>query len=213
MFAPGELLFMCLSLKKHFFFKAPFLPAFIREALWGPKGKTSLSETSATLAPWRWTSRLQNCNLVQSVHKMTEGKTIWSIEQIHLISGKNRQVSHTHSVITGRMICEHRRAEAWSTDSETLDDQRTHPQGASNMRTHTEETTRIQGPASPNHQQHPVQDSSSEQQAKQKHNPNHQQTGLPPHSALPVRGKTNKQTKTQHKSHPIWSLHKPLDQP
>ena len=41
---------------------------------------------------------------------------------------------------------------------------------------------------------------------------NHQQTGLPPQSALPIRGKTNKQTKTQHKSHPIWSLHKPLDQ-
>ena len=43
--------------KKPFFFKAPFLPAFIREALWGPKGKTSLSETSATLAPWPWTYR------------------------------------------------------------------------------------------------------------------------------------------------------------
>ena len=34
--------------------------------------------------------------------------------------------------------------------------------------------------------------------------------GLPPHSALPIRvgNKT-----TQLKSHPIWSLHKPLDQP
>ena len=28
---------------------------------------------------------------------------------------------------------------------------------------------------------------------KQKYKPNHQQTGLPPHSALPIRGKTNKQ--------------------
>ena len=32
-------------------------------------------------------------------------------------------------------------------------------------------------------------------------------------AALPIRGKTNKQTKTQDKSHPIWSLRKPLDQP
>jgi len=29
--------------------------------------------------------------------------------------------------------------------------------------------------------------------------------------SLPIRGKTNKQ-KTQHKSHPIGSLHKPLNQ-
>jgi len=57
-----------------------------------------------------------------------------------------------------------------------------------------------------------VQDASSKQQTKQ-YKPNHQQTGLPPQSALPIRGKTNKQTKTQHKSHPIQSLHKPLDQP
>jgi len=28
---------------------------------------------------------------------------------------------------------------------------------------------------------------------KQKYKPNHQQTGLPPHSALSIRGKTNKQ--------------------
>ena len=47
---------------------------------------------------------------------------------------------------------------------------------------------------------------SSRQQTKQKHKPNHQQTGLPSHSALPIRGKTNKQklstnlTKTQHKT-------------
>jgi len=37
-----------------------------------------------------------------------------------------------------------------------------------------------------------VQDASSKQQTKQKYKPNHQQTGLPPHSALPIRGKTNK---------------------
>jgi len=35
-----------------------------------------------------------------------------------------------------------------------------------------------------------VQDASSKQQ---KYKPNNQQTGLPPHSALSVRGKTNKQ--------------------
>ena len=61
------------------------------------------------------------------------------------------------------------------------------------VRTHTKKTTGIQGLASPNHQQHPVQDTSSEQQTKQKHKQNHQQTGVPPHSALPIRGKTNKQ--------------------
>jgi len=38
-----------------------------------------------------------------------------------------------------------------------------------------------------------VQDASSKQLTKQKYKPSHQQTGLPPHSALPIRGKTNKQ--------------------
>jgi len=38
-----------------------------------------------------------------------------------------------------------------------------------------------------------VQDASSKQQTKQKYKPNHQQTGLLPHSVLPIRGKTNKQ--------------------
>ena len=37
-----------------------------------------------------------------------------------------------------------------------------------------------------------MQDASSKQQTKQKYGPNHQQTGLPPHSALYIRGKTNK---------------------
>ena len=37
-----------------------------------------------------------------------------------------------------------------------------------------------------------MQDASSKQQTKQKHKPNHQQTGSPPLSALPIRGKTNK---------------------
>jgi len=38
-----------------------------------------------------------------------------------------------------------------------------------------------------------VQDASSKQHTKQKYKPNHQQTGVQPHSALPIRGKTNKQ--------------------
>ena len=41
------------------------------------------------------------------------------------------------------------------------------------------------------HQSHPVQDAPSKQQTKQKYKPNHQQTGLPPHLALPIRVKTN----------------------
>ena len=58
-----------------------------------------------------------------------------------------------------------------------------------------------------------MQDASSKEQIKQKYKPNHQQTGLPPHSDLLIRGKTDKQTnKTQHKSHHIGNLHKPLDQ-
>ena len=32
---------------------------------------------------------------------------------------------------------------------------------------------------------------------KQKYKPNHQQTGLPPHSTLPIRGKTNKHSSAQ----------------
>ena len=59
-----------------------------------------------------------------------------------------------------------------------------------------------------------MQDASSKQQTRQKYKPSHQQTGVPPHAALPIRGKkTKNQNITQHKSHPIWSLHKPLHQP
>ena len=58
-----------------------------------------------------------------------------------------------------------------------------------------------------------MQDTSSkqQQQQQQKYKPNHNQAGLPPHSALPIRGKTTT-TKTEHKSHPVQSLHKQLDQ-
>ena len=51
-----------------------------------------------------------------------------------------------------------------------------------------------------------MQDTASKQQTKQKHKHNHQPTGLPPHSALPIRGKINKQTKTQHKFSPYTKL-------
>ena len=34
---------------------------------------------------------------------------------------------------------------------------------------------------------------------KQKYKPNHQQTGLPPHSALPIRGKTKQASKQTNK--------------
>ena len=39
-----------------------------------------------------------------------------------------------------------------------------------------------------------MQDAASKQQTKQKYKPSHQQTGLPPHSALSIRVKTNKQS-------------------
>ena len=42
-----------------------------------------------------------------------------------------------------------------------------------------------------------MQDASSKQQTKQKYKPNHQLTGLPPRSALPIRGKTNNKNSAQ----------------
>ena len=48
---------------------------------------------------------------------------------------------------------------------------------------------------------------------KQKYQPSHQRTGLPSHSALPIREKTNKQTnKNSAQISPYTSSHKPLDQ-
>ena len=44
---------------------------------------------------------------------------------------------------------------------------------------------------------------SPKQETRQKYKPNHQQTGLPPHSALPIRGEKNKtkqKTKQKYKS-------------
>ena len=43
-----------------------------------------------------------------------------------------------------------------------------------------------------------MQDASSKQQTKQKYKPNHQQTESPPHSVLPIRGKTSKKTDKQN---------------
>ena len=82
------------------------------------------------------------------------------------------------------------RQEYWS--GVPLPSPRTNPRGYQIVRTHEKETTGIQYPASPNHQQHPVQDASPKQQTKQKYKPSHQQTELQPHSALLIRGETNK---------------------
>jgi len=60
------------------------------------------------------------------------------------------------------------------------------------VRIHTKETIQIQDPASPNPSSTMCR-CLSKQQTKQKYKPNHQQTGLPPHSPLPIRVKTNNQ--------------------
>ena len=48
----------------------------------------------------------------------------------------------------------------------------------------------------------------TKKQKQKKQKPNHQQTGVPvsPHSALPIRGKTNKQTKTKQQISPYTKL-------
>ena len=58
------------------------------------------------------------------------------------------------------------------------------------MRTPTKASIYIQDPASPNCWQHPGQDASSKQQARQKHKLDHQQTpqNILPHTTLPSRG-------------------------
>ena len=56
-----------------------------------------------------------------------------------------------------------------------------------------------------------MQDILSKQQTKQKYKPNQEQTGLPPHSALPIRGKTNKQQQqklsTNHTLYEVYTNH------
>ena len=83
-----------------------------------------------------------------------------------------------------------------STDSKTLDDQRTNPREYQTVRNGTKETTWRQTPASPKHQEHPAQDAASKQQTNKKYKPDHQQTGLPYHSALPIRVKKKKRLST-----------------
>jgi len=56
-----------------------------------------------------------------------------------------------------------------------------------------------------------VQETSSKQK-QQKCKPNHQKTGLPPHSVLPMRGKSNKQQQQRQKS-PQISPYTKLTQP
>ena len=94
-----------------------------------------------------------------------------------------------------------------STDSKTLGYQRTNPREYQIVRTHTNETTWIQDQASPNHQEHPVWDAPSKQQTKQKYKLNDQQTGLSPHSALPIRGKTNKKLTTNLTLYQAYTHH------
>ena len=63
------------------------------------------------------------------------------------------------------------------------------------MRTHIKETTVTQDPGITQPLRAPyMQDALSKQQTQQKYKSSHQQTGLPPHSALLIRGKTNRQT-------------------
>ena len=54
-----------------------------------------------------------------------------------------------------------------------------------------------------------MQDASSKQQMKQKNKPNHQQTGLPPHSVLPISGKAKKRKRKRkkEKNKQILTLH------
>ena len=46
-----------------------------------------------------------------------------------------------------------------------------------------------------------MRDASSKQQIKQKYKPNHQYTGLPPHSALHIRGKQTNENSVQISSY------------
>ena len=52
-----------------------------------------------------------------------------------------------------------------------------------------------------------MQDAPSKQQTKQKYKLNDQQTGLSPHSALPIRGKTNKKLTTNLTLYQAYTKH------
>ena len=112
----------------------------------------------------------------------------------------------------------------WSgiTESRTLDCQRTpNTRVYSHMKTPMKASTYIQDLASPNCRQHPVQDSSLKQWARQKHKPKHQQTWLqqrtqniPPHAALHIQEEKIHLLLAECKwqSLPTQSLHKRMDQ-
>ena len=101
-----------------------------------------------------------------------------------------------------------------STDSKTLDYQRTNPTEYQIVRTHTKETTWIQD-------QHHLITSSTlcrmpclNNEQNKNTNPIISRQDYQLTQPWPTEDKqANKQTKTQHKSHSIQSLHKPLDQP
>ena len=79
---------------------------------------------------------------------------------------------------------------------------RTNPMEYQIVRTHTKETTWTQD--------HTTTSSTlcrtPHLNNKQKYKPYHQQTGLPPHSALTIRGKTNKETKISAQISPYTKL-------
>ena len=83
----------------------------------------------------------------------------------------------------------------WSgnTDSKTLDYQRANPRGYQIVRTHTKENHLNIRPSITQLHYRTVQDDSSKQQKKQICKLSLHQRVLPPHSALPIRGKTSKQ--------------------
>ena len=100
-----------------------------------------------------------------------------------------------------------------STDSKTLDYQRTKPREYQIVRTHTKATTWIQNSASPNHQQHPVQNPHLNNKQNKNKNPIISRQDYHFTQPCPTEEKQTTNQKTQQKSQPIWSLHKPLDQP
>ena len=79
-------------------------------------------------------------------------------------------------------------------NSTTLDYQRTNPGEYQIVRTPTKETIWIQDPASPNHQEHAVKNTSSKKKKKYKSIINR---WLPLHSAFSIRGKTSNQPTKQ----------------
>ena len=95
-----------------------------------------------------------------------------------------------------------------STNSKTQDYKRTNPREYHIVRTHTQETTWIQDPASHNH--HPVQDASSKQQTNKQQQQKQTQSSA---DRITTSLSLPQQRKNKQKSYPTQSLQKPLDQP